>query len=280
MKRYITTIALFSCMYVAVHADLKPDEIIEYKTVGEVHLTLHIFNPPDHESTNKSPAIVFFFGGGWIRGNPNQFYNQSNYLASRGMVAICADYRTYEKHKTSPKECVKDGKSAIRWVRSHADELGIDPNRIAAGGGSAGGHVAAATATLTDFNEEGEDTSISCRPDALILFNPVFDNGPEGFGYDSVKAYWKEFSPMHNISKETPPTIVFLGTEDELIPVETAEEYKKRMKEAGARCDLHLYQDQRHRFFNKICYYDTMLKTDHFLISLGYLKGTPTLENK
>ena len=113
MNRTITLMGLLLCMAITVHADPKPDQIVEYKTVGDVKLTLHIFNPPNHESTNKSPAIVFFFGGGWVSGSPGHFYNQSKYLASRGMVAICADYRTYNKHKTSPQECVKDGNFQI-----------------------------------------------------------------------------------------------------------------------------------------------------------------------
>ena len=134
------------------------------------------------------------------------------------MVAICAEYRVSSRHKTSPRECVQDGKSAMRWVRSHSSELGIDPHRIAAGGGSAGGHVAAATATVKGFDEPGEDITVSARPDALVLFNPVYDNGPKGYGHDRVKDYWKEFSPLHNLDKTTPPTIVFLGTEDKLVP--------------------------------------------------------------
>lgn len=256
----------------------QPDEVVTYKTVGDVTLKLNIYTPPGHKKTDKAPAIVFFFGGGWNGGTPMQFANQSDYLASRGMVAICAEYRVKKNHKTTPAECVKDGKSAIRWVRAHADELGIDPDRLAAGGGSAGGHVAAATALANGFTEDGEDTTVSCRPDALVLFNPVFDNGPGGYGHDRVKGYWKEFSPLHNINKTAPPTTVYLGTKDNLIPVATAELYQKKMKDLGLRCDLHLYEGQGHGFFNVAGYYETLLETDKFLVSLGYLTGEPTLK--
>jgi acetyl esterase/lipase len=280
MKQCFILIGVLLILASSSFAKKRPDKIVEYKIVGDVKLTLHIFNPPNHKSTDKSAAIVFFFGGGWVKGGPGHFYRQSEYLASRGMVAICADYRTKDRHKTSPMECVKDGKSAIRWIRSHANELGIDSNRLAAGGGSAGGQVAAATGTTKGLNEDGEDTSVSCRPNALVLMNPVFDNGPGGFAHKRVKKYWKEFSPMHNIDKETPPTIVFLGTKDKLIPVATAEEYKKRMEKNGLRCDLHLYEGQPHGLFNKAKYSEILFEVDKFLISLGYLSGEPILQNK
>jgi len=255
----------------------KPDQVVQYKRVGDTSLHIHVFNPPGHKSSDKVPAIVFFFGGGWNGGSPNQFYRQAAYLASRGMVAVSAEYRTKKSSGTSPQECVKDGKSAVRWLRGHAAELGIDPNRIAAGGGSAGGHVAAATATLEGFNEAGENAETSCRPDALVLFNPVFDNGPEGYGHDRVKDYWKDFSPIHNIDSNTPPTVVFLGTNDKLIPVNTGKRFQDLMKQADARCDLHLYEGQSHGFFNKEKYAETLIEADKFLMSLGYLKGQPTL---
>lgn len=255
----------------------KPERIVEYKKVGDTALHLHVFNPPGHKVSDKRPAIVFFFGGGWNGGTPTQFYGQSAYFASRGMVAISAEYRTKKSSNTSPQECVKDGKSAVRWLRGHAGELGIDPDRIAAGGGSAGGHVAAATGTLKEFNEAGEDTMISCRPNALVLFNPVFDNGPQGYGHDRVKDYWKEFSPIDNIDANTPPTVVFLGTKDNLIPVDTAKRFQKLMKDAGGRCELHLYEGQPHGFFNKEKYKETLIEADKFLVSLGYLQGEPTL---
>jgi len=259
-----------------------PDKTVVYKEVGSVELAIHVFTPQDHRPSDKRPAIVFFFGGGWTGGSPSQFYPHCEYLASRGMVAMAAEYRVKSRHGTSPRECVEDGKSAIRWIRAHADELGIDPTRLAAGGGSAGGHVAAATGTVKGFEEEDEDRSISCRPNALVLFNPVYDNGPIGFGFERVQEYWQEFSPIHNISERTPPTIVFLGTKDKLIPTTTAERYKKLMANKGVRCDLLLYKDQPHGFFNhrnKEHFTATVIEADKFLASLGYLKGEPTLKS-
>jgi acetyl esterase/lipase len=252
-----------------------------YKKTAEGELYLYVFKPQKGRQQNR-PAAVFFFGGGWNGGTPRQFEEHASYLASRGMVGVVADYRVKSRQGTTPFECVKDGKSAIRWVRVHAGELGIDPDRIAAGGGSAGGHVAAATATVPGLEEQGEDSSVSCRPNALLLFNPVYDNGPEGYGHERVKERYKEISPIHNIHKGTPPAIVFLGTKDTLIPVATAEKYKQLMEQAGSRCDLHLYEDQPHGFFNRRKSEEHFLKTvtemDRFLESLGYLKGEPTIK--
>jgi acetyl esterase len=166
---------------------LKDATVKTYKTLGEdVNLKVYIFNPANHKPADKTPAIVFYFGGGWVGGTPTQFAMQAKHLAARGMVAICAEYRTKKSHKTTPFECVMDAKSCMRWVRKNAKDLGIDPKRIAAAGGSAGGHLAAATATLTDFDED-KDKSVSCKPNALVLFNAVFDNGPKGYGYSRVK---------------------------------------------------------------------------------------------
>ncbi len=248
-----------------------------YKTVGDVKLYLHIVTPEGFKASDKRPAIVFFFGGGWNGGSPKQFEHHCCHLAERGMVAMAADYRVKSRNGTSPRECVQDGKSAIRWVRTNAARLGIDPERIAAGGGSAGGHVAAATGTVAGLNEPGEDTSVSAKPNALVLFNPVYDNGPDGYGYDRVKDYYKEISPIDNIKPGVPPTIVFLGTKDKLIPVATAQKFEARMKAAGNRCETHFYEGQGHGFFNYgrsgNRYYDeTVKEMDKFLGSLGYIK--------
>ena len=253
----------------------QPDAQWLYKTVNATELKLHVYTPEGHHTSDKRPAVIFFFGGGWNNGSPGQHYSQCAHLASRGMVAMSAEYRVKSRNQTTPKECVEDGKSAIRWVRAHAAELGIDPNRIAAGGASAGGHVAAAAGTVESFDATSEDLSVSSRPDALVLFNPVFDNGPGGFGHSRVKAYWQDISPIHNISESAPPSVVFLGTEDEYIDAEVAVRYKELMDQSGVRCDLHLYPEQAHGFFNpdrKNGYFEKTLETmDEFLTSLGFL---------
>jgi len=263
----------------AAETSPKPDAQVLYKQTSQGPLRLNIFYPEGHRSDAKKPAILFFFGGGWVGGSPTQFHPQCDYLASRGMVAISAAYRTRNDHGTPPSACVEDGKSAIRWLRAHAAELGVDPDRIVAGGGSAGGHVAAATATVETFDNP-EDPKISALPNALVLFNPVYDNGPKGYGHDRVMEYWRDFSPMHLIHDGMPPAIVFLGTEDSLIPVVTAKAFQHRMQALGIRSDLHLYEGQKHGFFNQNRYHQTLHATDRFLRSLGYLEGLPDIPHQ
>jgi acetyl esterase/lipase len=261
--------------------NFEPDKTLVYKNIGGYKLQLHIFNPANHRANDGRPAIIFFFGGGWRKGTPKQFFAHCRYLATRGMVAISAEYRVKNIHGTTPFECVKDGKSAIRWVRIHSNQLGINSKRIAAGGASAGGQVAAAAGTVKSFEEPKENLKISSKPNALVLIYPVFDNGPGGYGHNQVRKRWKEFSPMHNIDKNAPPTIIFLGTKDNYIPVSTARKYKSLMNAAGVRCDLHLYDGQPHgfcnhpsfkgkstKYFEKVC-----IEIDRFFTSLGYFEA-------
>lgn len=274
-----------SCLVATAPAQEITNEAIQaalqkqtYKQIGDVTLQLHMFFPPGHQPSARRPAIVFFFGGGWTNGTPSQFYRQAWYLSQRGMVTACAEYRIRSKHQTSPRECVADGKSAVRFLRKNAAQFGIDPDRIAAGGGSAGGHVAAATATVTRINEPGEDTSVSAVPNALVLFNPVLDNGPEGWGHDRVKDYWQEISPRHNVTEDIPPTLFMLGDSDKLIPVATGTEFQKVVQEAGGRCELRIYPQAEHGFFNRgDAFLQTLEATDRFLTSLGYLTGEPEI---
>ena len=111
-----------------------------------------------------------------------------------------------------------------------------------------------------------------------MLFNPVFDNGPGQWGYERVRDRYQEFSPAHHVSAEAPPTLVFLGDSDKLVPVSVLVGFAAKMKAVGSRCDSHVYPGVGHGFFNKDPYLTlTMIEADTFLASLGWIQGPPTL---
>ena len=254
-----------------------PDTIV-YKQIDTTSLEIYIYKPIGFEKGENIPAVVFFHGGGWNKGSAKAFNRQAMYFASRGMMAFSVQYRVRDFNGTTPFYAVEDAKSAVRYVRAHAKEYHINPDMISAGGGSAGGHIAAATGIIDGLEPAGEDLSVSSKPNALLLFNPVIDNSKEGYGYQRMEDRYKEISPLHNIKKGAPPTIFFLGSEDKLIPVSTAENYKSRMEKVGSRCDLFIYEGQPHSFFNRREYLRvTLYETDNFLKSLGYLEGYPTI---
>ena len=198
-----------------------------YKRIGDTNLVVHIFEPSGTK-TNRA-AIVFFFGGGWTSGSPGQFEQHCRHFASRGMVAMSADYRVNSRHGVKPVTCVADAKSCVRWTRSNAARLGIDPKRIVAAGGSAGGHLAAATATLPGFDEPGEDKTVSSVPNAVVLFNPALVLAPmdgldlEGFGTrvgkERLGTEPSELSSAHQVKAGAPPTIIFHGKADTPFPM-------------------------------------------------------------
>jgi acetyl esterase len=259
--------------------DFKDSAVAEvYKQASGDDLWIYRFDPLSYDpNVDKRPAVVFFFGGGWNGGSVTQFEQHSKYLAARGMVAFVADYRVRSRQKTGPDACVADGKSAIRWVRTNAERLGIDPDRIAAGGGSAGGHVAATTGICEGLDDPGDkDATVSSKANALLLFNPVYDNGPEGYGHERAKEWFPAISPAHNISKDDPPTIVFFGSKDALVPVSTAKKFDVDLKAVGVKSEVWIYEGQPHGFFNEskspASFMDTVLKMDAFLVSLGWLE--------
>lgn len=268
--------------------DLHDAKAEVYKTVGGTKLNLFIFNPPDSLRSAERAAIVFFFGGGWRQGSPAQFAMQCRRLASLGMVAITADYRVSNRNHTNVADEVRDAKAAIRYLRQNAPRLGVDPDRIAAGGGSAGGHLALSAALIPGLDE---DSNVSSRPNALVLFNPAVLLGPvpgdsrlatiatliglipQLKGVDALSV-----SPWHHVSAGEPPSIIFHGRADTTVPFITVETFANKMQAAGNRCELVGFDGQNHGFFNYNPdgnkYYDqTLRKTEEFLASLGYLNG-------
>ena len=262
-----------------------------YKTTKEAQLRLHIFQPPGAAGGTK-PAIVFFFGGGWIGGTVTQYVSRCKYLSARGMVAVVADYRVKSRHGVGAFECVSDAKSAIRWLRVHAAESGIDDQRIVAAGGISGGHLAASTALIDDFDEPTEDLSVSSVPNALVLFNPALDlpalfasrNEEEAVAqFGDWVTRCEHISPMTHVRSGAPPTIIFHGTADDAVPIEQARRFAETMRTHDNRCDLVEYPGRPHGFSlpehgDGSDYRDTLDKTDAFLETLGYLPGKPEVD--
>lgn len=261
-----------------------PQRIETYRVTPQRALNLHIYEPhsaSDAEKDNARPAILFFYGGGWIGGDIAQFRDQSAALAELGVVSICVQYRTREPDGTTPYDALSDALHAVAWVRAHAEFLDIDPQRIAVSGGSAGGHLAAACATVPDSELEkvALDLPASPRPDALVLFNPVLDNGPTdtGYGHDRIGDGYSWFSPAHNVRPDMPPTLIMLGTADHFIPIAVATDFRDAMHTHGNLCEVELYEGQAHGFFNnqpgkEAMFQATLQRSIEFLRKQGWIK--------
>ncbi len=252
----------------------KDARVETYRTIDSTELKLWIFGESDPMA--QKPAIVFFFGGGWNSGSPDQFESQARHFAQRGMIAITADYRVKSRQGVQVVECVKDAKAAIAWVRENAERLGVNPDKIAASGGSAGGHLAASTGTISGI---GSDE----RPNAMILFNPACTLAPianwqppgpkSGLGVDRFGVEAQVLSPAHHIGPHTPPTLILHGKKDTTVPYASVVAFESVMKKAGRPCKLIGYDGAGHGFFNRgEDYRKTLAEADSFLVELGWIK--------
>ncbi len=248
----------------------QPVQILPYKAIGDVQLKLHMFHPPAYTPDQKHTALVLFHGGGWQRGQVSHYYPHCDYFAKRGLVTISVEYRLKDTHHNQPIDCLKDAKSAMRYIRSHAAELGINPDKIICGGSSAGGQLAAMCMRSDGINDESDDLTISPAPQALWLIKPVLNTGPEGFSHKWVRNYWKEFSPHHNISKDTPPCIIMIGDKDNVSPPAIVSAFQKEMLSHGVDCDAHIYAGRTHKSITED-YHDIIAKADAFLVKHGFL---------
>ena len=278
--------AEFGLMSIPIGPGSAADAYPVYKTTAETKLTLAVYRPRDWRTTDRRPCVIWFFGGGFESGSPVQFSDASRRMARElGMVAISADYRVRMRHGShiTPLDAVRDARSALRWVRDHAAELGIDPARIAAGGGSSGGHLALACAALDGPDEPGEaDSGTSPAPSALVLFNPVADFD---IPFVRQKATGSEFdtlltvSPMQQLSRPLPPALILHGADDRIVPVESVQRFAEKAKELGSESiDLTVYPGKGHEFhlhgFNgNRDFEEAMARVEAFFEKLGW-RGT------
>lgn len=231
----------------------KPDRRIPYKTIGKSSLDLHNFEAAKGASDATRPAILLFHGGRWLYGSPAAFYPQCRFFAAQGYQCFSAQYRLGRNDSVDVRELVTDARDAFEFLIDNADELNIDSQKIYVGGGSSGGHLAAAlgvvVSALSALENESEGEKMS-RPAGLLLYNPMLDLAPGTPDYPLVEGYWHSVSPQHHIDQSVPPTLVLLGSKDPEVPVATAEAFCTSVIAAGGKCELAVYPDQGHGFFN------------------------------
>ncbi len=298
MKNLYVTI--FLCFTFLTHAASKEersvtgqveddDQVIHtqeiYKTVDTYKLTIDIFYTHRSYESENNTAIVFFHGGGWAFGTPGEFFTTCERYARKGIVTYSVEYRLSIDHgvtpnkSISPIECVMDARSAMRWVRENAGKFHVDKNKIVAAGQSAGGQLALSTAMIDEYNEQSDNLSISCRPNAVLLFSACV-NTVEGWCdrllADRRNKIWS-ISPTHNIKGGMPPMIEFHGEYDDQVPIWTVQFFQSAMTKEGNYFEQHTYKGMRHylgegnpkysRYFD-----DEILKlADDFLRKFGLL---------
>ena len=286
MKRYIFLqifAALAPTFSHSQEAVISQNKLV-YKVIAGQELTVDIFYP-ESQTSDTHTAIVFFHGGGWVFGAPSELYEACRRFARKGYITFSFQYRlsrnadgSYPHPNISPIESVKDARSAIRWIRSYADSLRIDSDKIVVGGQSAGGQLALSTALLDSINESTDNMAINPKPNALLLFSsnvntlePWIDN----LLGDRNKEIWS-ISPYHNLKKSMPPAIAFHGEEDDQVLPYIVRMFNVKMDELGNYYDLHWYPGRKHYWCEEdkkyANYFDEkILKlTDGFLEKFGF----------
>jgi acetyl esterase/lipase len=220
---------------------------------GPQPMRLFVAKPTDWKATDRRPALVFFFGGGWTTGTPASSVSWARFAAELGLVGIAPDYRTKGRFDTPPQASVADARAALHWVQEHAAELGLDPARIAVGGNSAGGHVALWTAITAPPPGSDPAESPRTKPAALILFSAVSDTSsatgytPQRFGADPTA-----LSPVHQLDPAMPPVLAFHGDADKTVPLRQALALRDKLKVTGNICELHIVPGGGHNFGNDV----------------------------
>ena len=258
-----------------------------YKEVDGMSLKVDIFEMPRGNKQESRPAMAFFHGGGWVFGERSEFHEACLRYAKLGMVTFSFEYRlsinadgTFPHPDITPVESVKDARSAMRWIREHAVEFGIDPDRIVACGQSAGGQLALSTALIDGVNESSDKMEISTVPSALVLYSSsvnMVEAWADMLLGERRQEIWS-ISPHHNLKRGMPPAIQFHGELDDQVPFRVVRQFRNSAVKLGNQYELVSYEGRKHylgdgdpqygRYFDE----EILKKTDAFLRRQGILE--------
>ncbi|CAN5810056.1 hypothetical protein BH11VER1_BH11VER1_03720 [soil metagenome] len=222
-------------------AELKTD--IEFARVGDVSLTLDAFVP---EGTGPFPTAILVHGGGFTKGDKQTFIKPLfTPLSEAGFTWFTINYRLAPTHRWPA--CLKDVETAIRWVKTHAAEYKVDPNRIALIGESAGGHLV----SMAGVRSHGDTSLAAVVPfyaphDLNIQADKRHAIGPGLSGLfgiadeinDANRKVLADASPTNHLKTGIPPFLLIHGDKDEQVPYEQSPLFQARTKALGNRCDL------------------------------------------
>ena len=235
--------------------NLRAEKDIVFGKGGDLDLTLDVYHPPAG-ITPKRMAIVHLFGGGFFVGNKNAGYiiNNAKALGARGYTSISANYRL-QSQALWPAQ-IHDVKAAIRWTRANAGRLGVEPNRVAVAGYSAGGMLALMAAGTNDTPDlEGSvgTPGVSSKVDACIGVYPLASaqtaRGLFGEGGATPEAI-AAASPTTYIGPNFAPTVFIHGTADTTVPLSSSMDFFNKLLAANVPTALTAIQGAQHAFDN------------------------------
>ena len=268
-----------------------------FKETPTRDLKIYIDFPPDWSPENRRAALVLWHGGGFTQGGASQFLRQCEYFTKRGMVCARPEYRVADLDDALPHDAIEDGVSAMRWFKSRAKQFGVDVDKIAVGGGSAGGSMASAIGTLdtrqlaeAGFIGKGEDPNFPVKPAAMVLYNPFIDFfeplnarhieeemamvGKDPREFEDV---YHLISAIEQLNEESPPNIIMFGTRDAFYPQQIR--WIAKSRQLGILTHDYVYKGEVHSWFNNSPHIEyTTASVDRFLQEVGLLGPEPQVE--
>jgi acetyl esterase/lipase len=231
------------------------EEHLVFGTGGGRNLTCDVFTPPDERSDR--PAVLILHGGGWQNGDKSQLRGYGIQLARYGFLCVASEYRLSQE-AVWPAQ-IEDVKAALRWLRANAQRLGVDPEKIAVTGNSAGAHLAlmvGATPDVEVFEGVGgnQEVSSACAgvvavyPPTLLRTGDISGAVAALFGSEVSEDKQDAASPLTYAHKHFPPTMLIHGNADEVVPVEASFAMYRALADAGAAVELHIYDGAPHAF--------------------------------
>jgi acetyl esterase/lipase len=236
------------------------EEGVVFGAGGGRELRCDIFTPPG--SPRSAPGVLLLHGGGWRSGDRSQLRGYGVLLGREGYVCVASEYRLAPDHRWPAH--LHDVKAALRWMRANAGRLGIDPERIAVSGNSAGAHLAlmlAATPGAPEFEGDGGNPGVRTDVAAAIAIYPPTDLthlvGADPQSDDAVRTFLgpaattetaRRASPLAYARADFPPTLLIHGTADTVVNYRESLRMFEALEAAGAPVELHLYAGQPHAF--------------------------------